>query len=66
VGIVIEMLTRVPPVGGHVDTAAKSDGVIDDSNLLMMCGSLRMRSIELEVDALARNPVQLRERTSWQ
>jgi hypothetical protein len=66
VGIVIEMLARVSPVGGHVDTAAESDGVIDDDNLLMMRGSLRMRSIELEVDALARNPVQLRERMSWQ
>ena len=57
------MFPRVPPVGRHVDAAAKCDYIVDDNNLLMMRRCFWMSAIELEVNALARQPVENGERS---
>ena len=39
----VEMFGRVPAVGGHVDSAAYGEAIVDDDDLLMMAAAQRMR-----------------------
>ena len=54
--VIVEMPARVPAIGGHVDPAAEGEPVVDHRDLVVMARTGRVRSVELEVDLVARRP----------
>ncbi len=59
--IVVEVIGRVPAVAGHVDTAAKSQAVVDHHDLVMVSRTGRRGGVEAGVDARMGHPAQHRE-----
>lgn len=55
-GVLIAMMACVPPIAGHVDTAAKGKTIIDHNDLLMVGSPGRVMAVQLHLYALVRHP----------